>query len=87
MIPLCFTIALIQRADKFTDYFYVALGFQGEALVLGMIAIIAPRAALLGGAYVYGDLEVFHWRDRIQNWERSKKENVAIVDVDDKNYT
>ena len=52
-----------------------------------MIAIVAPRAALLGGAYVYGDLEVFHWRDRIQNWERSKKENVTIVDVDDKNYT
>lgn len=60
-VPLCFTIALIQSAEKLSGYFYVAVCLEGTALVMGMMAIVIPRAVLLGGACVYGDLDVFLW--------------------------
>ena len=86
-VPLCLTIRLIQEADKLTDYFYVAVSFQGAALVLGMAAIVTPRAVLLGGAYVYGDLEVFHWSERIDAHKLAKDANRTTINVDDQTYT
>ena len=86
-IPLCLTIRLIQEADKLTDYFYAAVSFQGAALVLGMAAIVTPRAFLLGGAYVYGDLEVFHWSERIDAHKLAKDANCTTINVDDQVYT
>lgn len=86
-VQLCLAIILIQGADKLTDYFYVAISLQGAVLVLGMISIVIPRAVLLGGAYVYGDLEVFHWAERIDAKKRLTDANRATVNVDDQVYT
>lgn len=74
-VPICFTIELISRAEKLTDYFYVAVGLEGAALVMGMIAIVTPRAILLGGAEVYGDLWVFHWDERMRLVRETRSEN------------
>ena len=87
LVSIYFPIELMSRNENFTEYFYAWTALGGAALVLGMYAVVIPRLILLGGAEVYGDLEVKLWQERIQAHDARRTRTRTRVQVTDDTYT